>query len=102
MTCPGNGVGCIAGEAGAGAVVQSLQTDRQMLAAIMWLQPPHVILFWFLACLRRVRADADTPANISLVKATPLFGGSSGSAKARFTGPASSVKGCGSCVSSES
>ncbi len=33
-------------------VLQSLLTSGQMLAAIAQLQPPQVILFWFLGCSR--------------------------------------------------
>ncbi len=69
MACASNGVGCVAGEAGAGAgatVVQSLQTNSQM-AAIVRLKPPHVILSRFLECSRGVRADAGTPVTVSVV-----------------------------------
>ncbi len=49
---------------GSGAVVAD---EFRMLAAIMRLQPPQVILFWFLGCSRRVRADAGTPATVSMM-----------------------------------
>ncbi len=49
------------------AVVLSLQTNGRMLAAILWLQPPQVIPFWLLRCSRRVGADADTPATVSVM-----------------------------------
>ncbi len=67
MACAGDDVGCVAGEAGAGAMEGDavvVADERRMLAAIVRLQPPHVILFWFLGCSRRVRADADTPATV--------------------------------------
>ncbi len=46
------------------AVLQSLQTNGRMLAAIVRLQ---VILLWFLGCSRRVRADADRPLIVSVM-----------------------------------
>ncbi len=49
------------------AVLQSLQTNGRMLAAIVQLQPPQVILFWFLGCPHGVMADADTPASVSVM-----------------------------------
>ncbi len=41
------------------AVLQLLQTNGLMLAAIVRLQVLQVILLWFLGYSRRVRADAD-------------------------------------------
>ncbi len=67
MECAGNGVGCVVGEAGAGAVVQSLQTTGRMLAAVARLQSPQLILLCFPRCSREVKADADTPATISVM-----------------------------------
>ncbi len=67
MACVGNGVGCVAGETEAGAVVQSLQTNGRILAGIMRLQTTQVILFGVLGCSQRVRADADTPATVLLM-----------------------------------
>ncbi len=49
------------------AVLQSLQMNGRMLAAIVRLQPPQVILLWCLECSRGVRADAGTPATVSVM-----------------------------------
>ncbi len=80
MACVGNGVGCVAGEAGTGAVLQPLQ----MFAAIVHLQPPQVILLLVPRVLTgdegRCRHACNRFSDVAVVKATPLVGGSSGSA----------------------
>ncbi len=49
-------------------MLQSLQTNGWMLAGIVRLQLPTVILFWFLGCSGGgVKADADTPATVSVM-----------------------------------
>ncbi len=71
MACAGNGVGCVAGEAGAGAVVCG--------AAVVADERPDVGSnraaaasagesdFLFLGCSKGVRADAGTPAPVSVM-----------------------------------
>ncbi len=70
MACPGNGVGCIAGEAGAGAVVGG--------GAVVADEPPDVGSYRVAAAsagdcvlvsrvLTGVRADAGAPATVSVM-----------------------------------
>ncbi len=76
MVCVCSDVGCVAGVAGAGAA--SVADEWLVLAAIVRLQPPQVS-----GVLIGVRADNGMHAtsDIAVVKATPLAGDSSGSAK---------------------
>ncbi len=69
MACSGNGVGCVAGEAGAGVVVggaavvadERLDVGSNRAAAASAGYPVFVS-----GVLTGVRADADTPATVSV------------------------------------
>ncbi len=69
-TCGGKGVGCSAGEAGAGAMVGGaavIADERPYVGSNRAVADSAVDFLWFLGCAWEVRADAETPATVSVM-----------------------------------